>query len=127
MVRGGPAASGAQSAQTHRSVLTRVYALLSWAGFGGHCIPVDPFCLSWKVKEVGFEARFLELAGQVNGAMLQHVIERITDALNEAGNALKGANILVLVVAHKSDVGDVRESPALDVMALLLERRDGTT
>lgn len=91
-------------------------------GLGGHCIPVDPFYLSWKVKEVGFEARFIELAGQVNAAMPRHVVDKVADALNEHGKAIKGANILVMGVAYKSDVSDVRESPALDVIALLLKK-----
>jgi UDP-N-acetyl-D-glucosamine dehydrogenase len=91
-------------------------------GLGGHCIPIDPFYLSWKVKEVGFEARFIELAGQVNGAMPQNVVNKITDALNTRGKAVNGANIFVLGVAYKRDIDDVRESPALDVMALLLNK-----
>jgi UDP-N-acetyl-D-glucosamine dehydrogenase len=91
-------------------------------GLGGHCIPIDPFYLSWKVKEVGFEARFIELAGQVNGSMPHHVVDKITDALNTQGKAVKGANILTLGVAYKRDIDDVRESPALDVMALLLKK-----
>lgn len=91
-------------------------------GLGGHCIPIDPFYLSWKVKEVGFEARFIELAGQVNGAMPHHVVDKITDALNTQSKAVNGANIFVLGVAYKRDIDDVRESPALDVMALLLKK-----
>jgi UDP-N-acetyl-D-glucosamine dehydrogenase len=91
-------------------------------GLGGHCIPIDPFYLSWKVKEVGFEARFIELAGQVNGAMPHHVVDKIGDALNEHGKAIKGANVFVMGVAYKRDIDDVRESPALDVMALLLKK-----
>ena len=91
-------------------------------GLGGHCIPIDPFYLSWKVKEVGFEARFIELAGQVNGSMPHHVVDKITDALNTRGQAVKGANIFALGVAYKRDIDDVRESPALDVMALLLKK-----
>lgn len=91
-------------------------------GLGGHCIPIDPFYLSWKVKEVGFEARFIELAGQVNAAMPQHVVEKIVDALNEHGKSIKGSRIMVMGVAYKRDINDVRESPALDVMALLLKK-----
>lgn len=91
-------------------------------GLGGHCIPIDPFYLSWKVKEVGFEARFIELAGQVNAAMPHHVVDKINDALNEHGKAIKGASILVMGVAYKRDIEDVRESPALDVIALLLKK-----
>lgn len=91
-------------------------------GLGGHCIPIDPFYLSWKVKEVGFEARFIELAGQVNGAMPQHVVDKIGDALNDQSKAIKGSNILILGVAYKKGIDDVRESPALDVMTLLLKK-----
>ena len=91
-------------------------------GLGGHCIPIDPFYLSWKVKEVGFEARFIELAGHVNGAMPHHVLTKISDALNEHGKSVKGARVFVMGVAYKPEVNDVRESPALDVMALLLEK-----
>lgn len=91
-------------------------------GLGGHCIPIDPFYLSWKVKEVGFEARFIELAGQVNAAMPHHVVDKVGDALNDSGKAIKGAHVLVLGVAYKRDIDDVRESPALDVMALLLKK-----
>jgi len=96
-------------------------------GLGGHCIPIDPFYLSWKVKEVGFEARFIELAGQVNAAMPHHAVEKVGDALNELGRAIKGANVFVLGVAYKRDIDDVRESPALDVMALLLKKGANVT
>jgi UDP-N-acetyl-D-glucosamine dehydrogenase len=91
-------------------------------GLGGHCIPIDPFYLSWKVKEVGFEARFIELAGQVNGAMPHHVVDKITDALNSRSQSVRGANIFVLGVAYKRDIDDVRESPALDVIDLLIKK-----
>ena len=91
-------------------------------GLGGLCIPIDPYFLSWKVREVGFEARFIELAGQVNAAMPRHVVEKIGDALNEQGKAIKGSNVLVMGVAYKKDVDDVRESPALDVMSILLKK-----
>ena len=88
-------------------------------GLGGHCIPIDPFYLSWKVKEVGLEARFIELAGQVNAAMPHHVIEKITDALNSHSKAVNGSAILVIGVAYKPEVKDTRESPALEVIGLL--------
>jgi UDP-N-acetyl-D-glucosamine dehydrogenase len=91
-------------------------------GLGGHCIPIDPFYLSWKVKEVGFEARFIDLAGQVNSMMPHHVVDKVADALNEQGKAVKGARIFVMGVAYKSGVSDYRESPALDVIALLLRK-----
>lgn len=88
-------------------------------GLGGHCIPIDPFYLSWKVKEVGFEARFIELAGHVNGAMPHHVVAKIADALNTHAKSVRGSSVLVLGVAYKRDIDDFRESPALDVMAEL--------
>ncbi len=91
-------------------------------GLGGHCIPIDPFYLSWKVKEVGFEARFIELAGQVNGAMPHHVVDKITDALNSHSKAVRGAKVLILGISYKRDIDDMRESPALDVLAVLQQK-----
>jgi len=88
-------------------------------GLGGHCIPIDPFYLSWKVKEVGFEARFIELAGHVNSAMPHYVVGKIADALNAHAKAVRGSSVLVLGVSYKRDIDDVRESPAMDVMAEL--------
>ncbi len=91
-------------------------------GLGGHCIPIDPFYLSWKVKEVGFEARFIELAGHVNGAMPHHVVDKITDALNSRSKPVRGSRVLMAGVAYKRDINDMRESPALDVMAVLEQK-----
>jgi UDP-N-acetyl-D-glucosamine dehydrogenase len=91
-------------------------------GLGGHCIPIDPFYLSWKVKEVGFEARFIELAGHVNGAMPHHVVDKITDALNSHSKSVRGSRVLILGIAYKRDIDDLRESPALDVMAVLRQK-----
>ena len=91
-------------------------------GLGGHCIPIDPFYLSWKVKEVGFEARFIELAGHVNGAMPHHVVEKVADALNSRSKAIRGSKILILGIAYKREIDDLRESPALDVMAVLRQK-----
>jgi UDP-N-acetyl-D-glucosamine dehydrogenase len=88
-------------------------------GLGGHCIPVDPHYLSWKLKALNFNARFIELAGEINCRMPQVVVERVASALNERKKPLKGAKVHVLGVAYKKDVSDTRESPALDVMALL--------
>ena len=96
-------------------------------GLGGHCIPIDPFYLSWKVKEVGFEARFIELAGQVNAAMPRYVVDKVADALNDQGKSIKGANIVVMGVAYKPNVDDVRESPALDVITLLVKKGANVT
>jgi UDP-N-acetyl-D-glucosamine dehydrogenase len=91
-------------------------------GLGGHCIPIDPFYLSWKVKEVGFEARFIELAGHVNGTMPHHVVEKIADALNSHSRSVRGSSVMILGVSYKRDIDDLRESPALDVMAALHQK-----
>jgi UDP-N-acetyl-D-glucosamine dehydrogenase len=88
-------------------------------GLGGHCIPVDPFYLSWKTRQAGIEARFIELAGYINGQMPHFVVDKVQSALNERGKAVRGAHIHVLGVAYKKDIDDVRESPALDIMHLL--------
>jgi UDP-N-acetyl-D-glucosamine dehydrogenase len=91
-------------------------------GLGGHCIPVDPYYLSWKAREFDFSTRFIELAGEVNTAMPYHVVESIGSALNERTKALKGSRILLLGMAYKKDVDDLRESPSLKLMQLLGER-----
>ncbi len=91
-------------------------------GLGGHCIPIDPFYLSWKAKQSGFEARFIELAGYVNGAMPQAVVQKIADALNIRRKSVNGARVLVAGVAYKRDIDDMRESPALDVLHMLQQR-----
>ena len=88
-------------------------------GLGGHCIPIDPFYLTWKAKEVGQPTRFIELAGQVNHQMPDYVVQRTMLALNEHGKAVKGANILVLGLAYKPDVDDVRESPSFELIRRL--------
>ena len=90
-------------------------------GLGGHCIPIDPFYLSWKSKEAGIEARFIELAGYINGRMPEFVVEKIQNALNDARKSVRGSKVHVLGIAYKRDIDDVRESPALDIM-MLLER-----
>ncbi len=91
-------------------------------GLGGHCIPVDPSYLAWKMKALNFPARFIELATDVNGRMPEYVVERVTDLLNEERMAVNGSRILIVGVAYKADVSDVRESPALDVIRLLAEK-----
>jgi len=88
-------------------------------GLGGHCIPIDPFYLSWKSREAGIEARFIELAGYINGRMPEFVVEKIQNALNESSKAVRGSHVHVLGVAYKRDIDDVRESPALDIILLL--------
>jgi UDP-N-acetyl-D-glucosamine dehydrogenase len=91
-------------------------------GLGGHCIPIDPFYLSWKAREYGVHTRFIELAGEINAGMPHWVIGKCVDALNERGRALKGARVLVLGIAYKKNVDDMRESPAVELMELLAER-----
>ena len=91
-------------------------------GLGGHCIPIDPFYLSWKARESGFEARFIELAGHVNGAMPHFVADKVTEALNTRRKSVNGASVLIVGVAYKRDIDDIRESPALDVMGVLRGR-----
>jgi UDP-N-acetyl-D-glucosamine dehydrogenase len=91
-------------------------------GLGGHCIPVDPLYLSWKMKELNYTAKFIELASEINSNMPRYTVSRIMDALNERGKALKGSKVLVLGVAYKPDIDDVRESPALDVIALMKKK-----
>jgi UDP-N-acetyl-D-glucosamine dehydrogenase len=87
-----------------------------------NCIPVDPFYLSWKARASGFEARFIELAGHVNGHMPEHAVDLVAQCLNKAGRAVKGARVLVLGVAYKSGIDDIRESPSLDIMTTLEQR-----
>jgi UDP-N-acetyl-D-glucosamine dehydrogenase len=91
-------------------------------GLGGHCIPIDPFYLTWKAREYGLHTRFIELAGEVNTNMPRWVIGKAMDALNERGLALKGSKVLVLGIAYKKDVDDMRESPAVECMELLEEK-----
>src|SRR6202453_620221 len=89
---------------------------------GGHCIPVDPYYLSWKAREFHFSTRFIELAGEINTAMPYHVVDSVASALNDRNKSIKGSNILVLGVAYKKDVDDMRESPSLKILELLTGR-----
>jgi UDP-N-acetyl-D-glucosamine dehydrogenase len=88
-------------------------------GVGGHCIPLDPHYLSWKMKTLNYRTRFIELASEVNSSMPYHVVSKVTQRLNQAGKSVNGANILIIGVSYKPDVNDTRESPALDIIALL--------
>jgi UDP-N-acetyl-D-glucosamine dehydrogenase len=90
-------------------------------GLGGHCIPIDPFYLSWKSKQAGIEARFIELAGYINGQMPHFVVDKIASALNEHAKPLKGSHVHIMGVAYKRDIDDMRESPAIDVAHLLMQ------
>ncbi len=91
-------------------------------GLGGHCIPIDPLYLSWKLKSVKYNARIIDLASEINTNMPRYVVQRIQDALNDEARAIRGSNLLVLGVAYKADVSDMRESPALDVIGLLRDK-----
>ena len=91
-------------------------------GLGGHCIPIDPFYLSWKTRQAGIEARFIELAGNINGQMPHFVVDKIQNALNDHSKSVKGSKIHILGVAYKKNIDDVRESPALDIIHLLKQR-----
>lgn len=104
---------------------TKPYGFMKFTpgpGLGGHCIPVDPAYLSWKMKSLNFSARFIELATEINTSMPEHVVDRVSDMLNDDRRAVNGARILILGVAYKPGVDDMRESPALDVIALLRQR-----
>ncbi len=104
----------------HQAV--RLHAVLSRPRLGGHCIPIDPFYLSWKTKQAGIEARFIELAGYINGSMPHFVVDKVQNALNDHTKPLKGSRVHVMGVAYKRDIDDVRESPALDIIHLLGKR-----
>ena len=91
-------------------------------GIGGHCIPIDPFYLTWKAREYGMHTRFIELAGEINSSMPRWVVHRVTDSLNLRERSLKGSKVLVLGIAYKSDVDDMRESPSVHVMEILREK-----
>ena len=91
-------------------------------GLGGHCIPIDPFYLSWKARQTGFEARFIELAGHVNSSMPDYVVQLVSDALNSVAKPIRGSRVHLFGVAYKRDVNDMRESPALDIIELLVRR-----
>jgi UDP-N-acetyl-D-glucosamine dehydrogenase len=91
-------------------------------GLGGHCIPIDPFYLTWKAREYGVATRFIELAGEINAGMPEYVVHRLMNALNERGKALRGARVLVLGAAYKRDTDDPRESPSLEIMEDLIQK-----
>jgi UDP-N-acetyl-D-glucosamine dehydrogenase len=104
---------------------TKPYGFLPFypgPGLGGHCIPIDPQYLSWKLKLLAYKARFIELADEINREMSRFVVERLAEALNRERKTINGSRILILGVAYKKDIGDIRESPALDIMKLLHER-----
>jgi len=104
---------------------TKPYGFMKFTpgpGVGGHCIPLDPHYLSWKLKTLNYNARFIQLAGEINTEMPHYWVEKVQDALNQAGKAVKGSRVLALGVAYKKDIDDVRESPALDILELLRQK-----
>ncbi|MBU2538887.1 MAG: nucleotide sugar dehydrogenase [Proteobacteria bacterium] len=108
-----------------RAAATKPFGFVAYypgPGLGGHCIPIDPFYLTWKAREYGVATRFIELAGEVNTGMPLWVVSKIIDALNDRGRALKGCRILVLGIAYKKNVDDMRESPAVELMEILREK-----
>jgi UDP-N-acetyl-D-glucosamine dehydrogenase len=116
---------GIDAFEVIRAAATKPFGFMPFypgPGLGGHCIPIDPLYLSWKLRTLKYQARFIELADSVNSAMPDYVVERVADTLNEVGKAVKGARILVYGVAYKRDVTDVRESPAFDVILGLMQR-----
>lgn len=107
---------------------TKPYGFMKFTpgpGVGGHCIPLDPYYLSWKLKTLNYNARFVQLAGEINSDMPRYWVDKVQDKLNDSGKALRGSRVLVLGVAYKRDIADVRESPALDIIELL--RSKGAT
>src|SRR5262245_26114275 len=96
-------------------------------GLGGHCIPIDPFYLTWVARKHGLNTRFIELAGEVNTSMPAYVVSRVADALNEQGKPVKGSKVLLLGMAYKKDVDDPRESPGFELMELLLRKGAAVT
>lgn len=109
---------------------TKPYGFMAFypgPGLGGHCIPIDPFYLTYKAREFNYHTRLIELAGEINNSMPEHVIDRSMHILNEDGKALKGANIVVLGVAYKKDIDDVRESPVLPILSMLNKKGAKTT
>ena len=90
-------------------------------GLGGHCIPIDPFYLTWKAKQVGINTRFIELAGEINIRMPHYVVQKVAEALNSVGKSINGSKILVLGLAYKKNVDDSRESPSFTIIELLLK------
>lgn len=98
------------------------HAFYPGPGLGGHCIPIDPFYLTWKARQYDFQTRFIELAGEINTNMPYYVVDKIIGALNEGGKSIKGAEVLILGIAYKKDVDDIRESPSLKLITLLKEK-----
>jgi UDP-N-acetyl-D-glucosamine dehydrogenase len=116
---------GIDAFEVIRAAATKPFGFMPFypgPGLGGHCIPIDPLYLSWKLRELKFQAKFIELADTVNSAMPEYVVQRVADALNDEGKAVKGAKVLISGIAYKKNITDMRESPAFDVLAGLEKR-----
>ena len=116
---------GIDAFEVIRAAATKPFGFMPFfpgPGLGGHCIPIDPLYLSWKLRELKFQAKFIELADNVNSGMPEYVVQRIADALNDEGKPVKGAKILISGIAYKKNITDMRESPAFDVLAGLEKR-----
>jgi UDP-N-acetyl-D-glucosamine dehydrogenase len=112
-------ALGIDTWEVIRAAATKPFGFMPFypgPGLGGHCIPLDPHYLSWKARQHGFESRFIGLADEVNSRMPEHVVQLVADGLNEGGKAVKGSRVMLLGVAYKKDIDDVRESPALSII-----------
>lgn len=108
-----------------RAAATKPFGFVAYypgPGLGGHCIPIDPFYLTWKAREYGLHTRFIELAGEINSTMPQWVVGKITEALNERSRAIRGSRVLMLGIAYKKNVDDMRESPSVELMELLVKK-----
>jgi len=108
-----------------RAAATKPFGFVAYypgPGLGGHCIPIDPFYLTWKAKEYGLNTRFIELAGEINSDMPKWVVTKVADALNEFGKSIKGSNILILGASYKKNVDDMRESPSVEILKMLMDK-----
>ena len=110
------------SHQRGQDQAVRLPGVLPGPGLGGHCIPIDPFYLTWKAREFGIATRFIELAGEINTGMPEYVVEHVAKALNESKRAVNGSKVLVLGLAYKKDIDDIRESPSIELIELLKRR-----
>ena len=122
MMASASLSAATSAAAVSRPAATKPFGFMPFypgPGLGGHCLPSDPYYLSWKVRLAGYEPRFITFADEINRQMPQYVVQLVTDALNERGRAVRGSAVLVLGVAYKPNVGDVRDSPALEIIDTL--------
>ena len=106
----------------HQQNLLVLFPYYPGPGLGGHCIPIDPFYLTWKAREFGMHTRFIELAGEINSSMPDYVVNQTSNSLNNHGKPLKNSNILILGISYKKNIDDLRESPSLEIIDLLVRK-----